>query len=293
MSDENLRIAPGTEGDAEVVLKDAGKRERKTRYRDRTLGDLAIPKVAMAADATTEIPTLVIHAGVVVEHSPEPIEEPRLTWAKYIEWRKGKCPPAEGRPELDEVNQAIHEFVGEVAELGELFLEYGAETFVEPVRTKLVDVCGDILFCACWVMDAYGQNPIDDTDGIELLRFEPGHTLLQMAELIAAKWSDTDQKLHSRVTSVLEGVYQRAMLEAQTNAGLLCNSYKKLRYQRRAQDVSVQISRVVGVLITVNQFLVLASSTVLDALLVNTAKLDVRFPDGHTIGGGDRTGKGA
>jgi len=309
MSDRPLRIAPGTETSPEheeVILKDAGKRERKTRYRDR----------APTGDSPT--PAIVVRADAVVEHAPEPNvveahdeanEYPPLTWTNYVEWRKSKCPPYDYRlakdvndPEagdpnwhyaVDEVNHAIHEFVGEVAELGQLFVENGPEAFAEPVRRKLIDECGDIFFCACWVMDAYGKNPIDDTDGIELLKFEGQTPLHQLAELISAQWSDSERGLHPRVAQVIEATYQRGMLEAQTLAGLLCDSYKKLRYQYRSQSVSKQISRIVGVMIIVNQFLVLAGSTVREALMANCHKLDTRYPNGFELGGGDRTGKGA
>ena len=45
----------------------------------------------------------------------------------------------------DEV--ATHELVGEVDELGELFLTNGSGAFFRDSLDKLIDECGDILFC--------------------------------------------------------------------------------------------------------------------------------------------------
>ena len=314
MSDPTpLRIDPDTVSeDEEVVLKDAGRKERKPRYRDKGL------QVAPAHEASLENPHIQLPgggetvtmpteggagpSGRILGPSGKPARE--VTWTGYIAWRKTKCPPYdyENSPQvaivpetypcdpyadeemrrrrgLEEISHAIHEFVGEVAELGQLLIENGPAVFTEPARAKLIDECGGILFCGCWVLDAYGSNPINDSDGIELVRVTEESTLYQLAYILA-----NGPEAHDRIARTLQSVIMRSMLEAQTLAGLLCNSYKKLRWQRRAQDVEQQVSRVIGVMLIVNQLLIIANSTVEAALRHNQTKLDARFPGKSGVG---------
>jgi hypothetical protein len=142
-------------------------------------------------------------------------------------------------------------------------------------------------------MDAYGENPINDTDGIELLHFDGPSTLHELHEMISHAYSDSSIEMHLSLASLVNAAIGNGMLEAQTLAGLLCGSFKKLKYHHRVIDVSKQIAQVIGVLIVVNQFLIIAGSSIKEALLVNYTKLNSRYPSGFKAGGGDRTGKGA
>ena len=288
--------------------------------------NIGIAPETMGAVATPQAskPKLIVVGG----DGPGPIEVPRLvdvtggeltslTWPKYLEWRKTKCrpydyevgpvrattdipagpPPSEDLSRercLEEIDQATHEFVGEVAELGELFLTHGPSAFFGDARTKLIDECGDILFCGAWCFDAWGHNPLAHSeDDLELMRVTDEHECAQLAGVLA---NVPAQRVlgNDRFCNALAVLVFRLMLAAQTCAGLLCNSFKKLRYHRRAQDVEVQIGRIAQALFAVNQILILANSSVEEALTVNMRKLDSRYPDGYVPGqgGGIRTGGG-
>lgn len=248
-----------------------------------------------------------------------------LTWPTYLAWRKTKTRPfdylngpalATVVPEqildpealsaaeavshrarersLEEIDQATLEFIGEVAELGELFTEHGPTVFWGNLRDKLIDECGDILFCATWAFDAWGANPLAEADDLELMRVTDENELTAFAAAIAGNQMGIVLG-NARFVSMLGGMVFNLMLSAQTNAGLTANAFKKLRYQRRAQDVEKQIGRIANVLIVVNQILIVANSSVEEALKVNMRKLDARRPGGYNpaVPGGIRTGEGA
>ena len=238
-----------------------------------------------------------------------------LTWDAFLAWRKTKCRPFanEGtqfalnpgaitgneesesarRRALEEMDQAILEFIGEVAELGELFNANGPTTFLGNLRDKLIDECGDILFCGMWALDAWSDNPLYGVQDLELIRVTDDDALAMFAQAVspanfAEAFADANflQALNTTILAFMLGI--------QTNAGLLANSFKKLRYQRRAQEVKTQVSRIANVLLSVNQILIIANSSIEEALKVNMKKLDARFPKGYQsgVGGGIRTGEG-
>ena len=239
-----------------------------------------------------------------------------LTWPTYLAWRKSKCRPFanEGtrfavkpniltgnepdesakRRALEEIDQATLEFIGEVAELGELFIDNGPVTFFGNLRDKLIDECGDIFFCGMWALDAWGQNPFYEADDLEMIRVTPESELAMFAEVLASR-QPGEVLGNQQFASVLGGMIFNFLMSAQTNAGLLANSFKKLRYQRRAQDVDTQVTRIGTVFLAINQILIIANSSVEEALKSNMRKLDARFPEGYKpgVGGGIRTGEGA
>lgn len=254
---------------------------------------------------------------VILGSDGEPAD--KLTWPKYLAWRKTKCRPydylegpklartigdalwlskVEAKLQrdraLEEIDQAIHEFVGEVAELGELIIKSGPNIFYED-RTKLIDEIGDILFCGAWVLDAWGKNPLDeDSPWIELVDIDAMPSIAGPASVIEANTLEQLTRDGGRFLNGLSAMVQGMFVTASTASGLLCNSYKKLRFQRREQNVDTQVERVVTVFITVNQLLGLASATVEDAMRSNMRKLDARFPEGYKpgVGGGIREGAG-
>lgn len=248
----------------------------------------------------------------------EPADE--ISWPKYLAWRKTKCRPYDyvsgpriartiGEPlwlskeeavehrarGLEEIDQAIHEFVGEVAELGELIANAGPTVYYEH-RDKLIDEIGDILFCGVWVMDAWGKNPLNDLkedDNVEMIDMSEMEHMAILNHVIK-EHSFEEIKGHHIFLNALANHTTSLYIAASIQAGLLCNSYKKLRFQRREQDVAQQIARVFGVFMVVAQILGVADAGIKDAMRVNMRKLDARFPHGYQpgVGGGIRTGEG-
>jgi hypothetical protein len=232
--------------------------------------------------------------GLILPPSAE--KPPSILWSQYAEWRKSKCPERDlsiAEQRRDDLNQATHELVGEVAELGELFIEHGPAVFYGDLRTKLIDECGDIFFCACWALDAWGCNPLggECDPEIELVRVAVGDPIVQFTEVLASRPIEQVQA-NPAFVSMLGGVIFQTMLHAQTFAGLTANSCKKQVYQGRPQDIQLQVGRIINAVIAVNHILILANSSVEEALLVNQRKLNARFPTGWTGGGGIRTGEG-
>jgi len=269
-------------------------------------------KLAMIDDdAPSDPPRLVnIHGG---DLNP-------LTWPDYLAWRKTKCKPRKNdRGELEayaeenhehvgesyirerwpkqdwieEIDQATHELVGEAAELAELFLDNGLATFFGDFRTKLIDECGDIFFCGAWALDAWGINPLADLDDLELVRIADDSFLALFTEGIAAHTLEQVAENH-QFTAALQRLTNILLIDIQTSAGLTSNAFKKLKFQRRDQAASVQVGRLMKALTTVNTLLIVANSSVEEALKTNQRKLNARFPEGYKpgVGGGIRTGAG-
>lgn len=238
-----------------------------------------------------------------------------LTWPTFLAWRKTKCRPFDytngpgmatstvtagtGIPfpnrdrAIDEIDQGTLEFIGEVAELGELFQENGPTTFFGNVRDKLIDECGDIFFCGAWALDAWGSNPLSEMDDLELVRITEESELAGFARVLASYPMDAVLKNVQFVVG-LGNVVTNFMMSAHTNAGLTANAFKKLKYQRREQNVEDQVGRIMLTLIAVNEILIVANSSVEEALKVNMRKLDARYPNGYQAGqgGGIRVGEG-
>ncbi len=227
-----------------------------------------------------------------------------LTWPVYNAWRQTKTKRrnlGDYPEQVEELDQATHEFIGELAELAELIGSAGPAAFYEPTRAKLIDECGDCFFCGTWAAEAWMRfapkgavvNPLaaEQPDfGVELFitdESNPGLPNL-MARALATNplevvSADRDFLSNLGVTVLAHSA------NALMYAGLTSNAFKKLAFQERSQDVEEQVDRIVSALVNVNMILLLASSTVAEALRVNRAKLDARYPDGFKPGGGIRT----
>jgi hypothetical protein len=227
-----------------------------------------------------------------------------LTWPVYNAWRQTKTKRrnlGDYPEQVEELDQATHEFIGELAELAELVGSAGPAAFYEPTRAKLIDECGDCFFCGTWAAEAWLRfapagavvNPLATEQpefGVELFitdESNPGLPNL-MARALATNplevvAADRDFLSNLGVTVLAHSA------NALMYAGLTSNAFKKLAYQERSQDVEEQVDRIVSALVNVNMILLLASSTVAEALRVNQAKLNARYPDGFKPGGGIRT----
>lgn len=226
-----------------------------------------------------------------------------LTWRDYSDWRRTKCQPPELRAPiwLDELDQAIHEFVGECAELAALLLEAGPWILIpdHPSRAKALDEIGDVVFTGCWAMDCLNESffgsrgPIDNhfiskehADGIErthnavLSGMKPEHIT-------------GFEKLHDNTKAVVLEWYNDArfaLLNLQTHAGMLANRFKKLRWQRRMIEgqTEEQVQSAFYAFTALDEFCVLAGLSLEEAARQNMEKLDKRYPQGWTPGGGER-----
>jgi hypothetical protein len=213
---------------------------------------------------------------------------------------------------LEEINQATLEFVGEAAELAELCYQNGFKTLYGDNRKKLIDECGDILFTASWALDAWCLNPLpgvglDNTmladvwemaaqytnpflemDDTELVRVTDDDPPAMIAQTILQSGGMALAKNRGFVGTANSMIFHHASSVSML-AGLTANAYKKLRYQRREQSIPTQMERICTALISVNILLIMANSSIEEAMTVNRAKLDKRYPDGPAEGGGIRT----
>jgi hypothetical protein len=298
----HIGIAP----EEQIILKDV-RPERK-------------PKLVLAG-GPVDPPTLVGIDGEALNP---------LTWASYAAWRRTKCRPYDhatcpalattvsedtrqphqisineqaawhescGRQRgIEEIDQATHEFIGETGELGELFTEIGPGVFFGDSRAKLIDECGDIFFCAMWALDAWGHNPFDDAKiaDLELVRVDDDDNPLAKFAVTLANYDPEVLLASKNFVQDIAGLVMPMLVSAMSSAALTANSFKKLRFQRREQKVEIQVERIVTTLFMVNQILIIANSSVEEALISNQRKLNARFPDGYKpgVGGGIRTGEG-
>jgi hypothetical protein len=301
-----IRVGVAPEAKAEVakddpiVLKD--QRREKPRHRDRRVGgDGSVngPSRLILPDGSPVDELREMVGRGLVNHRGEAVTS--LNWPNYLAWRKTKCRPRDltrylaPAPDmteairdqyarqgwLEEIDQATHEFVGAVAVLGEMFIEHGVGVFFGELRDKLIDECGAIFFCGAWALDAWGFNPLTEADDLELVRVTDEDPAAQFAQILA---NHPPQAVLSnrKFISVLGGLLFNLMLAAQIAAGLTAHSFKKLKFQAREQDVQEQVGRIVSVLLHVNQILIIANSSVEEALRKNQRKLDAR----STLGDG-------
>lgn len=231
------------------------------------------------------------------EHDPE--RPTHGSFPYYCAWRATKCRLRDiSIPEqhLEEMDEATHQFVGEVAELGELFLKHDVQPFYVPERrASLISEAGDIFFCGLWLLDAYRFNPFRAPEACPPNEIVPAESLefsrqvaAAMAEMSPTDTLDADSK-QSLLFAVLSLSWQMGV-----HAGLLCNFFKKIRWQQNPQNRKDMAGHVGTVLAQTAQLLTMAGATVEDALARNIEKLDTRFPDGYVKpGGGIREGKGA
>lgn len=184
-----------------------------------------------------------------------------LTWETYCEWRHTKCPQrdlSEPMQRDEEITQATLELVGEVAEVNLLSLEYGNLLLCEPHRSKLIDECGDCLFCACWVATAWNNEP----------PFNGG--------------------IPEKGEKSCEIYIEESIAKVSYYSGILANRLKKQRYQGKKQNKSEMARLSEFAIMHITDILEQVGSSVDETLRVNIAKLNKRFPRGHTPDGGIR-----
>lgn len=191
-----------------------------------------------------------------------------LTWETYCEWRRTKCPQRDLSDPVqrdEEITQATLELVGEAAEVNYLVIRYDVAKLKckEDYHAKLIDECGDCLFCACWVYDAWmQQSPFKDH--------------LWMNKIGAVRKVGLSNKLRS----------------LSYHSGILANKLKKQRYQGKIQDPEKVSWDARFAIQDIAFILDYFDSSISEALKVNIAKLEKRYSKGWAPGGGDRTGEG-
>lgn len=187
-----------------------------------------------------------------------------IDWKSYSEWRKTKCPKRNLKDPLEqhmELNQSTLEFIGEVAELADLISKFGICNRNSDQGKELIDECGDIFFCGCWLLHAIDQM----------------HILEYVTEFYRPPQKEID---YAQTWSQLCGI--------QINAGLLANSCKKEIFQFVNQNHDDSGLRVYRIFCQISDILYRTGSSVEEAIKFNKAKLDARFPDGWVPGGGIR-----
>jgi hypothetical protein len=193
------------------------------------------------------------------------------------------------RARLSEINQALHEFIGEVAELGQVIRDAALDALMPgQARIDLIDEIGDIFFCGCWLLDAYGRNNlaaegVDPNDILDPLAQARARQCQKIAHAVQegamhVPFEDTDlvfDRLSDLSWNMLIG------------AGLLANSFKKFAYRRKHRDLEDEAHAVRLIFAGCAELLAMAGATVTDALCVNITKIDRRRPRGYEAPAGD------
>jgi hypothetical protein len=223
------------------------------------------------------------------------------SWARYAEWRRSKCKPKWMRSEMDELNQATLEFIGEVGELADLVCESGGSALMdEHVRSSVLDEAGDCFFTGIWCVEQWvGESELPrflpaDGNGIgdpstHGMENEIRSMFVEAAGRRESDNGNAQEGLHNALY-LYEQVAAVCCLIAMTRASLTANALKKQMYQHRAQNCGEQALRVLLALGAVQRLLVMLGYTVFDALEANIQKLDARYPNGYVpgVGGGIR-----
>jgi hypothetical protein len=230
-------------------------------------------------------------------------------WPCYCDWRKSKCPPrdqAENDDRIEDLIQATLELCGETGELGLLIGGAGLNLFYSsPVRESLLDELGDVVFEICWALDAWGLNPLREftKGGIDRHLIGNGEGYIQRMRSIVedhltgptsglfCEDQDSDD-YRSAVECGLEvlNVLRSQALSVASIAGGTANALKKLLYQGKKAVAKEQALALCSTLSVVRHIAVVALGVTLeDVLAHNIEKLDARFPNGWSPGGGIRT----
>lgn len=222
------------------------------------------------------------------------------TWGQYSDWRKSKCPPEDFHFAvwLDEMDQSIHEFVGEAAELAEILLEVGPFVRInEDATAKVLNEIGDTIFTASWVFDQIDPSFLPSRgfvkDGFlpeeardRLTTQHSGIALIDPHDLHnLSKSSDETQSAvidwHQEVMGTL--------LNLTVSSGFLSNCFKKMRWHRTPQSQHDSAERIFNAFVSIDAVCVLTGIKLFDAVQHNVEKLNKRFPDGWKAGGGNRS----
>jgi hypothetical protein len=242
--------------------------------------------------------------GIIVPKTvdfPEPEtpakQETKLTWQDYCQWRETKCQPSALRAPiwLDEMDQAIHECVGEVAELSTVILGADSGLVSPEFLTKIRDEIGDVIFTASWVADTIDESILRGRG--EIGRMIPDEqaagfaasymAVMKIPAQMISKLDDAPQEVQQNLIGWLHQC-QDVLIEMSANAGMLSNRFKKIRWHRKGQNVDDQAKSVFFVLISLDALCALFNTSLAECARANMAKLDARYPNGWMLGGGIR-----
>jgi hypothetical protein len=267
-------------------------------------GEIVEPKARMIycppgkLPKTDSGPTLTV---IEPEPKPEPqaaTASPTDSWTAYSDWRKTKCPSEGIRSKVEDLDQAVHEFVGEVSEFAAVICDEGWTKCIDDTRRKLLFEAGDVFFCGVWLMDACGSNVLREQAEIEFGgEDQDGHAERLMRLVIgyleneAKPGGASDESWASDVDSTSMALNLSA-LQACIRAGSICDSFKKAVWQKRPIAAGNFYMPVLQVFYVVERILGLFGHRTVDALKSKVEKLNARFPDGWQPGGGKREGIG-
>ncbi len=231
----------------------------------------------------------------VADRSPD-VEEAdgkHITWSEYCEWRKTKTPSIEDRalsivrmhtPEIDELSQATHEFIGEVGEMLQLVVSGGDGILAdEEVRKKLKDEIGDVVFTAMWAMQAWGLNWDEDINAsMDYFGEWPDireffQKAIDEAKLNSGERGEALTRWHSALLT--------CAISASAYAMAIANYYKKLRYRSTPPSGigSRAISDIYCCMSHVSAICSLCGISPEEPARSNMAKIDARWPSGVAI----------
>lgn len=242
-------------------------------------------------------------------NTSEAVAAMATTWSEYCEWRKTKCPPPEfrGAVWLDELDQAIHEMIGEMGELTYLMTENGPffmanDPEVAKIRRHLEDEIGDLIFTTSWVFDCIDPS-FFGTRG----RIVEGFLPSDQREAVRATYDDIKRlnlspgilnQLHKAPDEVQSIVMfwlnqvNGTLLTMFSNAGLISNRFKKIRWHRistqNGNPFYDQAQNLFMLMVGLDAICTLTGISMTNAVYRNRVKLDQRFPDGWKPGGGKR-----
>jgi hypothetical protein len=249
------------------------------------------------------------------EHRAEPdtsdqLQRLNLDWRTYSEWRRTKCPPPECRGAIwmDELDQAIHELIGEIGELATLLMSNGPFTLIsDPESAKLrkavKDEIGDVIFTASWVFDCIDPSFFGTRGRIAeaFLPAEARQALYQThQDIVGLNLSPGLLNMFHKLNDDAQAVVQFWISQVEStlftifnNAAPISGRFKKLRWHRMgspggANPFYEQAQNLFNVMVGADAICTLTGMTMLSCVVANMAKLDQRFPDGWKAGGGVR-----
>lgn len=231
---------------------------------------------------------------------PEP--SPRdLTWGQYTKWRESKCPPPWTRlplsSEVDELDHAIHEAVGEWAELIDSLKAIGFNLFTEPeAKAEVVGELGDCLFTINWLLNALGvgmgvsEQKIADcfVDTQKLHHFHGRRSKLSGIKSAILKHPVISNEGERAAMGNWLHDIDSLLLNGAAGLGKVSDFFKKIRWHQRQLTEGDSINSVVQALYALECICVLCGTTTIDAALGNIEKLNKRYPNGYETGGGKR-----
>jgi NTP pyrophosphatase (non-canonical NTP hydrolase) len=203
-----------------------------------------------------------------------------------------KCPPEEVHKAIlfDELDQAIHEFVGEVAELAQLYEEEGPTILVprSANRDHAESELGDVIFTASWVMDLLDKAALGQRGAVSE-GFIPRNHIAILAD-IGAKAIDAVRLTKLQMVGMAPQELQSAIMDwvtetgeilrsAMIKAGLLCNHFKKIRWHGKTAS-GQDMADLVAVAMEATQALCLLSGFTLEGVMrKNMQKINKKFPN--------------